>query len=389
MSAASTSAADVLIVGGGIAGASAAFETAAFASVILLEREPQCGYHSTGRSAASFSENYGNDVVRRLAMASRAFLEDPPAGFCEQPLLNARGTITIARSDQLELLGRKLESARALVPAIAPLDPAEARARVPILRPDYVAGAFIEPDAREIDVDALHQGYLRGARRRGARIVVGAEVQAIARTGSRWSVVAEGTTYLAPIVINAAGAWADRIALLAGARPVGLVPKKRTAFLVPVPSALDVRTWPLIDDVGEEFYFKSDAGRLFVSPSDATRASPRMPIPTTWTSRWGVERLERATTLTVERVLRAWAGLRTFAADMTPVVGPDPEVEDFHWLAGQGGLRHQDLACAVAHLGRADPGGPCPGGRRPPRHHRGVPLPATVARGRGSLSFSD
>src|ERR1700688_4472576 len=178
--------ADVIIVGGGIAGAGAAYEIAAFASVILLERESRCGYHSTGRSAASFTENYGNAVVRRLAIASRAFLDKPPPGFCEHPLLTPQPVITIARTDQLTLLRQQLDQASALVPSITKIEAAEVLSRVPILRRDYVAGAFIEPHSMEIDVHGLHQGYLRGARLRGARVVVDAAVTAVERSGQQW-----------------------------------------------------------------------------------------------------------------------------------------------------------------------------------------------------------
>jgi D-arginine dehydrogenase len=337
MSARSTHAADILVVGAGIAGASAAFELSAFASVIVLERESRCGYHSTGRSAASFTENYGGEVVRRLAVASRAFLQSPPQGFCEHELLRPRGMITIGRSDQLELLERRLEQGRALVPSIARIGVDAALARVPILRRDYVAGAYLEPDSRDIDVDGLHQGFMRGARRRGARIVVSAEVLSIARVGGCWTVDTGTAAYHAPLLVNAAGAWADIIAGLAGAGTLGLVPKKRTAFNVPVPGGVDIRRWPLVDDVGEEFYFKADAGQLLVSPADATPSPPADVHPDDLDVATGVERLERATTLSVARVSRAWAGLRTFASDGTPVVGPDPGVDGFHWLAGQGG----------------------------------------------------
>ena len=180
--------ADILIVGGGIAGAGAAYELAAFASVIVLEREPHCGYHSTGRSAASFTENYGGTLIRRLAMASRAFLESPPADFSDHPLLSPRGMFTIARADQLDLLQRQLTVAQALVPSIRQIEVAAAIARVPILRPDYVAGVFEEPHSMELDVHGLHQGFLKGARARGARLVVNADVEAIERNGGEWSV---------------------------------------------------------------------------------------------------------------------------------------------------------------------------------------------------------
>jgi D-arginine dehydrogenase len=337
MNAAETSVADVLVIGGGIAGAGVAYEIATFASVIVLERESQCGFHSTGRSAASFTENYGNTVIRRLAMASRAFLESPPDGFCDHPLLATRGMITIARADQLASLAQELKRARTLVPTIAEIDPAEAIIRVPILRPDYVAGAIIEPRAMELDVHGLHQGFLKAAKARGARIVVKAGVETIVRKGGRWSVTTPAGTFSAPVIVNAAGAWADAVAAMAGVRPLGLVPKRRTAFNIPAPSGTDIASWPLINDVDEEFYFKPDAGQLFVSPADATPSPPMDAYPDDLDVAVGVERLERATTLSVHRVSRSWAGLRTFAADGSPVVGPDDTAEDFFWLAGQGG----------------------------------------------------
>lgn len=328
---------DILIVGGGIAGAGAAYEAAAFASVIVLEAESHCGYHATGRSAASFTENYGGELVRRLAMASRAFLEQPPAGFCDHPLLTPRGMITIARSDQLELLERELEQARALVPRITRMDVAAAIARVPILRPGYVAGAFLEPDSREIDVHGLHQGYLNGAKKRGARVLVNAGVRSVERRDDRWCVTTADGTYCAPTLVNAAGAWADGIAELAGVAPLGLVPKRRTAFNIPAPAGMDIRGWPMVDDVAEQFYFKPDAGQLFVSPADATPSAAVDAHAEDLDVAAGVERLERATTLDVRRVSRSWAGLRTFASDALPVAGPDGTAEGFFWLAGQGG----------------------------------------------------
>jgi D-arginine dehydrogenase len=305
--------------------------------VILLEREGQCGYHSTGRSAASFTENYGTPIVRRLAIASRAFLQNPPAGFCEHPLLSPRGMITIARADQLELLEQQLRLARALVSSIVKLEVAATLDRVPILRRDYVAGAFIEPHSMELDVNGLHQGFLRAAKAKGARIVVNADVDAIERTGERWRITTRAGTFCAPIIVNAAGAWADELAQLAGIRPLGLTPKRRTAFNIPVPAGIDIRDWPMVNDVAEEFYFKPDAGQLFVSPADATPTRPMDAYPDDIDVATGVERLERATTLKVQRVTRSWAGLRTFAPDASPVAGHDGGADGFFWLAGQGG----------------------------------------------------
>ena len=247
--------------------------------MVLLERESQCGYHSTGRSAASFTENYGTPIVRRLAMASRTFLQDPPTGFCDHPLLSPRGMITIARADQLGLLEQQLRLARALVSSIVELDVAATLDRLPILRQDYLAGAFIEPHSMELDVNGLHQGYLRAAKAKGARIVVNAGVDAIGRTGERWRIATRAGTFCAPMIVNAAGAWADELAQLAGIRPLGLTPKRRTAFNIPVPSGIDIRGWPMVNDVAEEFYFKPDAGQLFVSPADATPTRPMDALP--------------------------------------------------------------------------------------------------------------
>lgn len=326
----------VIIIGGGIAGAGAAFEIARSMPVILLERESQCGYHTTGRSAASFTENYGTDIIRRLVLASRSFMSAPPSGFADYPLLGKRGMITVARADQRDLLAEALDRARRLVPSIHAITPQEAIARVPVLRADYLAGAFLEPHSMDVDVNGLHQGFLKGARALGARIVTGAEVKAIEHRDV-WRVETSAGDFTAATLVNAAGAWADEVASLAGVRPVGLQPKRRTAFNIPAPPDVTIAEWPLVDDVGAEFYFKPDAGQLLVSPADATPSEPMDAYPEDMDVAIGVERLERATTIEVTRVSRSWAGLRTFATDGSPVVGSDDEAPDFFWLAGQGG----------------------------------------------------
>ncbi|GAC1310336.1 MAG: FAD-dependent catabolic D-arginine dehydrogenase DauA [Steroidobacteraceae bacterium] len=328
----------MLVIGGGIAGASAAYEIAASSSVLLLEREAQCGYHSTGRSAASFTENYGNGVVRRLAIASRRFLETPPSGFCDHSLLLPRGLLTIARSDQLDLLAAQFKIATSLVPSIVAIEAAAALEHVPILRPDYVAAAFYEPDSMDLDVNGLHLGYLRGARARGVRVVVNCDVLAVDYRDAVWSVTTAQGSFEAPIVVNAAGAWADTIAGLAGLPPLGLVPKRRTAFNLPLPTGAASRGWPMVDDVGDELYFKPDAGQLLVSPSDATPSDPVDAQPEDLDVAVAVERFERMTRLPVMRVSRSWAGLRTYAPDGSPVVGWDGVGRGFFWLAGQGGF---------------------------------------------------
>ena len=347
--------ADIAIIGGGIAGASAAFELAAAASVVLIERESQCGYHSTGRSAASFTENYGTALIRRLAIASRGFLEAPPEGFCDHPLMQPRGMLTIAREDQLDLLAEELERARAFVPSIHRVTTGDALARVPVLRPDYVAGAIVEPDSREIDVNELHQGFLRGARKRGARIVTNAGIDAIARHGDRWHLQTSHGVFAAPIVVNAAGAWADTIAALAGVAPVGLVPKRRTAFHVAAPDGVAIAGWPLVNDVGEEFYFKPDAGQIFVSPSDATPSEPMDAYPDDLDVAIGVDRLQqrhddrgapdRASMGGPAQLCQRRLARRRLRRRRRRLL-----------LAGRPGrLRHQDIAGAGQGMPRTDP----------------------------------
>ncbi|MBB3770362.1 D-arginine dehydrogenase [Angulomicrobium tetraedrale] len=329
--------ADVVILGGGIAGAGAAYEIAKTRSVILLERESVCGYHATGRSAASFTENYGTGLVRRLALGSRPFLASPPAGFCEHPLLSPRGMLTIARADQMERLDAELARARLLVPSIVPVSIDDALARVPVLRRDYLAGAILEPHSMDIDVDALQNGFLRGARAAGARIVTRAQVRGIACRNGEWQVETPAGLFAAPVMVDAAGAWADEVAQMAGIAPLGLQPLRRTAFNIPAPVGHSIAHWPLVNDVGEEFYVKVAGGQLMVSPADATPSKPMDAWADDMDVAIGAERLERATHLTVTRVSHSWAGLRTFAADRSPVVGFDPRAEGFFWLAGQGG----------------------------------------------------
>lgn len=324
--------ADIAVIGGGIAGASAAAALAGSASVVLLEREARCGMHATGRSAASFSEAYGAPVIRRLARAGRAFLEAPPPGFAAVPLLRPRGMLTIGRADQADRVARDLAAGQALAPGLRAVAPDEAEAMVPCLRPGHVAAAFLEPDQREIDVDALHQGWLRQARAGRVSVLTGAAVTGIARTAQGWRIATAAGPVEAAWIVNAAGAWADEVAALAGLAPVGLVPLRRTAFLVAAPE--ESAGWPLVNDVDEEFYFKPDAGRLFVSPGDETPSPPMDAWPEEIDIAMGAARLEAATTLAVQRIAHSWAGLRTFAPDRVPVVGAEGA---FFWLAGQGG----------------------------------------------------
>ena len=335
-----------------MAGAEAAAHLAAECRVVVLERESQPGYHSTGRSAALFTETYGNRAIRTLTGASRAFYEDWAEGFTEHPILTPRGALMFAMPGQEAELDEAWEDLSSLDPRVRRLDTAEARAMVPVLRPDQVIGAILEPDAMNIDVHELHQGYLRLLRQRGGRVVTDAEVQALSRTNGAWNVATTGGDFAAPIVVNAAGAWCDVVAGLAGLPPIGLVPKRRTALTIAPPPDTDTSQWPMTLDVGESFYFKPDAGRLLVSPADETPIEACDVQPEDFDIAEAMDRLERATTITGARVQRKWAGLRSFVADKTTVCGFDPLADGFFWLAGQGGYGIQTAEgmarCAVS-----------------------------------------
>ena len=338
---------DVLIIGAGIAGASAGYELAGQRRVAVLEAEDSAGYHSTGRSAAQFLETYGNATIQRLTRASRAFYDAPPAGFAEHPLLSPRPAIYVARADQLEELARLEDEVRQMTPDVARLDRGEILKMVPVLRPEFAAGGLVERLAMDIDVHALHQGYLKGLRQRGGALAFKAQVTAIRRAGDVWQVETRAGTFSAPIVVNAAGAWADEIGKLAGVRPIGLIPKRRTAIVIDPPDGLDPRPWPLVALADESFYFKPDAGRIFASPADQTPSPPCDVQPDEMDVAITAERIETVTTLPVRSIAHKWAGLRSFVADKSLVIGMDPDLTGFFWLAGQGGYGIQTAPAAA------------------------------------------
>lgn len=328
---------DIAVIGAGIAGATAACELAARARVVLVERESAPGYHSTGRSAALLTENYGNETIRRLTIASRRFFERPPDGFADHPLLSERGVLWIARPDQQAELAAALEAGRALVPSIHAVGVAEASRLCSGLRPEYLGAAVLEPDAMDLDVDAILQAFLREFRRRGGTLLTSAEVSLLARDGAGWRIQAGGESLGATIVVNAAGAWCDVVGRLAGARPIGLVPRRRTAITFDAPPGMDPRRWPVVIDVDEHFYFKPEAGRILGSPADETPVPPCDARPDDIDVAEAVDRIERAAAVSVTRIQAKWAGLRSFVSDKSPVVGADPDLPGFFWLAGQGG----------------------------------------------------
>ena len=328
---------DIAVVGAGIAGASAAHELSTLGRVVLLERERMPGYHSTGRSAAVFTENYGVETIRRLTAASRAFLESPPPGFTEHPILAPRPVLWLARPDQMATLEAMHASAIRLVPSIRMIDVEEMLRICPVLERDYVAGGMLEPDATDMDVAALHQGYLRAFRARDGQVRSNFEVVRITRSGDGWKVDSPGESVSCGIVVNAAGAWCDRLAQLAGAKAVGLTPRRRTAFVFEVASEFDTRNWPSVIDSDEEFYFKPESGGVLGSPADETPVSPCDVQPEMLDIAQAIDRIQKATTLTIDRLRNKWAGLRSFVADGAPVVGMEPDTPGFFWLAGQGG----------------------------------------------------
>lgn len=350
--------ADVIVIGAGMAGAAAAAHLAAEQKVLLLERESQPGYHSTGRSAALFTETYGNRAIRILTGASRAFYDSWADGFAEHPILTPRGALMFAMPGQDDALERAWAELSRDDPRVCRLDAAAARELVPVLRPECVIGAIHEPDSMDIDVHALHQGYLRLLLRQGGKLTVDAEVRALDRAPRSWAVKTSAGDFAAPIVVNAAGAWADDVAGLAGLPPIGLVPKRRTVLTVTPPSHTNSDRWPMTLDIEETLYFKPDAGRLLVSPADETPMPPCDVQPDELDIAIAVDRLMRTTTIEVGRVERKWAGLRSFVPDKTTVNGFDPLAEGFFWLAGQGGYGIQTAEamarCAASLIGGGD-----------------------------------
>lgn len=330
---------DIIIIGAGIAGASAAYFLAlGGANVVLLEREEQPGYHSTGRSAALFSETYGPTIIRRLSMASRAFLAQPPEGFAEHALLSPRGMLMVATEAEAAELEAFAAEIRANGGEIRRLDADEVVAQVPVMRRELLAGGVLEPGAMDIDVHALHWGFIRGFRHAGGTLVNEACVERIGRRGARWVVEdARGRGFEADVVVNAAGAWADEIAQRAGVLPLGLVPKRRTALMVDLPAGVHGDAWPMVCSITEDYYFKPDAGRLLVSPADETPVAPQDVQPEDLDVAIAIDRFMTATTVEVRRPGSTWAGLRSFFADGDPVSGFAPDAPGFYWLAGQGG----------------------------------------------------
>jgi D-arginine dehydrogenase len=327
---------DYLVIGAGISGTAAAYELAAHGTVLLLEAEASPGYHSTGRSAALFTPHFGSATVQAINLSSRDFFLNPPEGFCDGPLVSRRGLLTIATPGMEDaLIGTFALSAPGS--EVVPISNAEALAMALLLRPERVAAAAYEPGVMDIDVALLHQSYLRGFKQRGGTLVCGRRLNALTRTNGHWKAEASGEFYDAKTIINAAGAWAEIVGQMAGAKPIGLVPKRRTAIVVDAPEGIDVKSMPAVDFAGADAYFKPDAGRIMASPGDETPVEAQDIQPDEWDIAVVADWLQTETTIQIRRIGTSWAGLRSFVENQNPVVGFDADVQGFFWLAAQGG----------------------------------------------------
>ncbi|MFK7859654.1 MAG: NAD(P)/FAD-dependent oxidoreductase [Granulosicoccus sp.] len=327
--------ADVLIIGGGIAGVGCAAMLPDNLSVILLEAEDQCGYHATGRSAAAWIAGYGGQEIRVLTLESKAYLSSPAALSGEAGFLSPRGEMILARSDEEE---RELDALLAATPDLSEISIAEAVTRVPILKTDGLRRATFAEEAFDIDADRLLQAWLKVLAQRGSHVCIGHAVKTLRRRETHWEVTSEkGRIWLARTIVNAAGAWADKVADLAGIEPLGLTPHRRSAALLRLPKGYDVSAWPLVVSADETWYARPTGGKLMVSPADETQTAPHDAYAEDMTIAEGLDRFEQAVTIEVDRVETTWAGLRTFAPDKIPVVGEDNRTQGFFWLAGQGG----------------------------------------------------
>lgn len=329
---------DFAIIGAGIAGASVAARLAGQSRVVVLERESQPGYHSTGRSAAMFMESYGPPMVRALTRASRAFYTQPPQGFAEQPLLHARGALYLAGIGQQEALDALQQELGDSCPGLRLLDRDGVMALLPCLRPERILGGLLDPMSMDIDVHTLHQGFLRMVRSAGGVLQNRAELAHAQHEDGVWQLtLADGRNVSARSVVNASGAWADQVGTICGAAPIGLVPHRRSAFTFAPPEGVDVSAWPVTSSLGDTWYFKPDAGVLLGSPANADATVPHDVVPEELDIATAIHHIEAATTLQIRRPLRTWAGLRSFVPDGEMVVGWDADCDGFFWLAAQGG----------------------------------------------------
>jgi D-arginine dehydrogenase len=331
---------DFLVIGGGIAGLSAAARLTLSGTVTVIEAEPALGYHSSGRSATFCHYGIGNATVRGLTSFSRSFFQEPPEGFSDYSLAKAKPALFIGTEAMLATLADLATSMRRFTDTVSAVDVAQMLEMVPVLRtgPDAIVAGVVDSSGLKLDTDAMLQGYARIVRRGGGTIITGQRVGAVQRVDGVWQVTtADGSTHAAPILINAAGAWADEVARLANVTPLGLEPKRRTMIVLDPPAGMDVSEWPFTKTANDEFYMLPDSGRLMASPVDEVPSAPCDAQPEEYDLALAAWQAEQYTTLPVQRIAHKWAGLRSFVADRVPTAGFAPDAPGFFWLAGQGG----------------------------------------------------
>jgi len=371
---------DILIIGGGVAGLSAAAMLTPHANVTVLEAEESVGFHSSGRSATMLHFALGNPLVRSLTLASRPFFDRPPDGFTDVPLGRTMPVLVHAREEELDELDA-LDAAIAPFARLERAGPDKMTELCPVLKvgEGHSVAALVDRNGLKLDTDALLQGYARALRGNGGTLVTGARVAQIAREGEAWAIVTDrGERFSAAILINAAGSWVDTIAGMAGVTGIGLAPKRRTIITFDAPEGRDPSGWPFVKTVGDELYFAPESGRLFASPMDEVPSAPSDAQPDDYEVALAAHRVEERTTMQVRRIVHKWAGLRSFAPDGMPVVGFAPDAPGFFWLAGQGGFGLQTspaMGSVVASLiaGMPWPLGDVPSGDLSPSRFLGQP----------------
>ena len=351
--------ADILVIGGGIAGLSAAAALAKHAKVVVLEAEEQVGFHSSGRSATMVHYALGDRLVRALTLASRPFFENPPPGFADAPIGHIMPVLVHAREDERPALDA-LEAEISIFAEVERLDAPGVHELCPLLKDDAVHG-IADRNGIRLDPHGLLQGNLRHLKASSGELHTGVRVSRVERATDRWTVSSDaGQTFSAPILVNAAGSWADHVAKLAGVQPIGLQPKRRTIITFDAPADADLARLPFAKTVGDDLYFAPESGRLFASPMDEVPSDPCDAQPDEYEVALAAYRVEERTTMKVGRIHSRWAGLRSFTPDRHPAVGFAPDAEGFFWLAGQGGYGLQTspavaAACASLIAGEAWP----------------------------------
>ncbi len=345
---------DFLVVGAGIAGASVAAHLAESHSVVLVDMEERAGYHTTSRSAASYEPNYGPRPMLALTRTSHDFFMNPPAGFTDTQLFTPRGSLF------LEAEGQAAKTTALLLKSSGLQEISISRSieLFPVLKAGYAKRSFLDNQTGDLDVDLIHRGYLRMFKTRGGVMMLSAPLLAAEHRSAQWYVRCGASEIVATTIINAAGAWGDVVAQMCGVAPVGLQPKRRSIGVIPMPDDVNFAHWPMVTDMGETWYAKPQSGKLIVSSADATPVDPHDAYADDMAIAEGIDRMMTATTIEVERLDHSWGGLRTFAPDGNPVVGYDPQQQDFFWLVGQGGYGIQTspaLSLTAANMARRLP----------------------------------